>query len=69
MSKPTDTEMLDWLETQVEGYGAGIVVRPSIFGRGFRLHEIGEDWRCITKRVPQRTVRKAIAHAIETEEE
>lgn len=35
----TDTERLDWLQSQTAGYGGGWVARQSSTGRGFRLHE------------------------------
>jgi len=62
--KHTDTELIDWLERQVVGYGAGVVFRQSVRGRGMRLHEIGEDWYTITTNVPQPTVRQAITRAM-----
>ena len=62
--KPNDTEMLDWLEQRVEGYGAGVVCRNSTTGRGFRLHEVGDDYVGLTGRTPQPTVREAIADAM-----
>ena len=62
---PTDTEMLDWLDAQRTGYGAGIIFRLSSLGRGWRLHETSRPhagpglWR-----VPQSSVRAAIADAM-----
>lgn len=57
MLQPTDTEMLNWLEKNAEGYGWGWVCRNSISGRGLRLHE--------TSRSDARpTVREAIVTAM-----
>jgi hypothetical protein len=39
MSTITDTERLDWLQSQTTGYGNGWLARESTTGRGFRLHE------------------------------
>jgi len=62
-----DTELIDWLEKQVIGYGEGVVFRQSIRGYGMRLHEIGKEWVIVTANEPQPTVRGAIAHAMEQE--
>lgn len=42
-NKPTDTEMLDWLQRQTIGYGCGWVCRKSMYGRGIRLHETSRE--------------------------
>lgn len=54
---PTDTEMLDWLESHARGYGDGWVCRNSGTGRGLRLHET-------TRTDAKRTVREAIIDAM-----
>lgn len=36
---PTDTQLLDWLQSRTVGYGTGWVARNSTTERGFRLHE------------------------------
>ncbi len=36
---PTDKKRLDFLQELTEGYGRGWVLRHSITGRGWRLHE------------------------------
>ena len=43
MIKPTDTEMLDWLQRQTKGYGVGWICRDSNFGKGMRLHETSRE--------------------------
>lgn len=58
MNKPTDKEMLDWLDKNMRGYGKGWICRDSSTGRGLRLHEHSGD-----RTKP--TVREAIADAIE----
>ena len=35
----TDKERLDFLQELTEGYGGGWVLRRSLTGRGYRLHE------------------------------
>ena len=54
----TDTELLDWLEQNTQGYGLGWICRDSTRGRGLRVHETSD------KRA-KKTVREAIADAIE----
>ena len=41
----SDTEMLDWLEAQLQksAYTGKCIFRWSTTGRGFRLHETGLD--------------------------
>ena len=41
----SDTEMLDWLEAQLQknAYTGKCIFRWSTIGRGFRLHETGLD--------------------------
>lgn len=56
-TKPSDTEMLDWLQANTKGYGKGWICRNSISGRGLRVHETS-----IPEAVP--TVRDAIAIAM-----
>jgi len=61
---PSDTELLDFLEKQLTGYGAGVVLRKSTTGRGMRLHEtsdLGLGYKCAD---PQPTVRQAIIEAM-----
>lgn len=58
---PTDTELLDWMDKQTTGYGAGIIFRQSTTGRGWRLHETSDVWE---GRAPKKTVREAIADAM-----
>lgn len=53
---PSDTELLDWLQSATTGYGEGWVCRPSSTGRGWRLHE--------TTGVACSSVREAIAGAM-----
>lgn len=60
--EPTDSEMLDWLESQVEGYGNGIIFRFSGMGRGMRLHETSLDGA-------SPTIREAIKDAMGKYEE
>lgn len=36
---PTDTEMIDWLESRRTDYGKGIIFRYSPTGRGWWFHE------------------------------
>lgn len=59
MSKPTDTEMLDWLEHQhaFATYTGRCIFRWSATGRGWRLHETDIDGA-----LP--TVRKALSTAM-----
>lgn len=64
--KYSDSELLDWLEGQVTGYGIGVVVRQSSQERGMRLHEIGGDWKNLTGNIPQPTIREAIVYAMES---
>ena len=64
---PTDTEMLDWLDAQRTGYGEGVVFRMSGLGRGWRLHEIDDPERMISRNTPKPTAREAIADAMENE--
>lgn len=56
--KPTDTEMLNWLDKNTRGYGAGWICRDSASGRGLRVHET-------SRQDANRTVRGAIAKAME----
>ena len=39
MSERTDTERLDLLQAMTQGYGNGWILRLSLGGRGWRLHE------------------------------
>jgi len=55
--KPTDKEMLDWLDKNAKGYGSGWICRGSFTGRGLRLHETSFD-------DAKPTVREAIADAM-----
>lgn len=36
---PTDKERIDFIQELTEGYGGGWVLRRSLTGRGWRLHE------------------------------
>ena len=49
-NKPTDTEMLDWLQKQTTGYGCGWICRKSQFGRGIRLHETSREYASVDVR-------------------
>ncbi len=53
----TDTERLDWLQSQTRGYGKGWICRNSSMGRGMRLHET-------TFELTTGTVREAIDRAM-----
>lgn len=49
MQKPSDTEMLDWLDRQSQaqdsrGYTLGVVFRLSTTGRGWRLHQCNGEF-------------------------
>lgn len=55
---PSDTEMLDWLEKNMKGYGKGWICRDSTNGRGLRLHETSAP-------EAKSIVREAIAAAME----
>lgn len=37
--QPSDTEMLNWLQENMKGYGKGWICRNSGYGRGLRVHE------------------------------
>ena len=68
--RPTDTEMLDWLDGQRTGYGEGILWRMPTTGRGWRLHETSKPWcdRAVLV-TPRQDVRDAIADAMLAERE
>jgi hypothetical protein len=55
--RPTDTEMIDWLQKQTRGYGIGWICRDSDHGRGMRLHETSMEGA-------SGSVRDAIANAM-----
>jgi hypothetical protein len=57
--KPSDTEMLDWLQENTRGYGIGWVCGNSSTGRGLRLHETSQ-------KDAKATVREAIISAMIT---
>lgn len=57
-TRPTDTEMLDWLQKNCKNYGKGWICRNSTYGRGLRVHETARE-------DAQETIRKAIATAME----
>lgn len=42
-TRPSDKEILDWLEKNMKGYGKGWVCRNSCCGRGLRVHETARD--------------------------
>lgn len=46
MNQPTDSEMLNWLQKQLEKkkYTGRCIFRWSSQGRGIRLHETTEEW-------------------------
>lgn len=62
----SDTHLLDFVESQKTGYGAGVVLRISSTGRGFRLHETSSEelTDLSIPVVPRSTVREAIIDAI-----
>jgi len=67
IDNPTDTELLDFLESLVEGYGDGVICRSSTSARGFRLHETSnaEVWALgIRGMKANPTVRGAIIDAM-----
>lgn len=39
VNEPSDTEMLNWLQENMKGYGKGWICRNSSHGRGLRVHE------------------------------
>lgn len=57
--KPSDTEMLNWLQMNTKGYGLGWVCRNSDHGRGLRLHET-------SRKGAKAIVRDAIAEAMKS---
>lgn len=61
-NKPTDTELLDWLESQnaKRSYSGRCMFRWSTTGRGWRLHETTESGASLS-------VRRAIAEAMDEE--
>ena len=63
MGRPTDTEMLDWLEQQnaKAQYTGTCIFRWSVRGRGWRLHETIENGS-------HASVRDAIRHAMDTKD-
>ena len=62
---PSDTEMMDWLESRRTNYGLGIIFRYSTTGRGWRLHETSDDWPQYGHTAkPQPSVRDALAAAM-----
>lgn len=58
--KPTDEEILNWLDKNTKGYGRGWICRNSTTGRGMRLHET-------TSTGAKSTVREAIVDAMKEE--
>lgn len=65
MDRPTDTQLLDFLQESSIGFGDGWILRQSITGRGMRLHESrGDDWQTVTNRAPNPSVREAIYEAM-----
>ena len=43
MANMTDTDVLDYLQGLTVGYGKGWILRPSVHGRGMRLHETSQE--------------------------
>ena len=55
-----DADRLDFLQLGTKGYGKGWILRPSLTGRGMRLHETSQEGA-------SRTVREAIDKEIREE--
>jgi hypothetical protein len=62
MKKPTDKQLLDFLQSKTTGFGRGWIARMSGLGRGYRLHETDEH-----AEHAKPTVREAIADAMRRE--
>lgn len=61
----TDTELLDWLQSQTRGYGKGWICRLSSTGRGMRLHETSGTPEELSRGSVRTDVRQAIITVIE----
>jgi hypothetical protein len=57
----SDTQLLDWLQSQTKGYGKGWICRDSFTGRGMRLHETNME-------EANPSIRQAIRDAIAIEQ-
>jgi hypothetical protein len=65
MKTYTDTELLDWLQSQTKGYGKGWICRLSTTGRGIRLHETSGAPGLESDEVISKDIREAIIIAME----
>jgi len=71
MDRPTDTQLLDFLQKSTTGYGLGWIVRRSTTGRGMRIHETSNngDSDISILRQPDTSIRNAIFKAMCDEED
>jgi len=62
LAKPTDTEILDWLESNAKRCGDGWICRNPVTGRGFILNETTNsgERQSVGYKIIHKTVREAI---------